>query len=109
LFFQCKIDWRAGLDRKHKLYVEQKILISQTIKLTFWRAKHKQQVLPYHQLYVPCFDVKFERNQSISFKPGLPGPKKLNRPNLVMRSFKKGQILKNEKRPNKGQIFFKIC
>jgi len=24
-----------------------------------------------------------------------------------MSSFKKGQILKNEKRPNKGQIFFK--
>jgi len=38
----------------------------------------------------------------------LPGPKKLKRPNLAIRSFKKGQILKNEKRPNKGQISFKI-
>jgi len=36
--------------------------------------------------------------------PGLPGPKKLKRPNLAISSFKKGQILKNEKRPNKGQI-----
>jgi len=38
----------------------------------------------------------------------LPGPKKLKRPNLAISSFKKGQILKNEKRPNKGQISFKI-
>jgi len=35
----------------------------------------------------------------------LPGPKKLKRPNLAISSFKKGQILKKEKRPNKGQIF----
>jgi hypothetical protein len=34
----------------------------------------------------------------------LPGPKKIKRPNLAISSFKKGQILKNEKRPNKGQI-----
>jgi len=38
---------------------------------------------------------------------GLPGPKKLKGPNLVISSFKKGQILKNEKRPNKGQISLK--
>jgi len=38
---------------------------------------------------------------------GLPGPKKLKRPNLAISSFKKGQILKNEKRPNKGQIYLK--
>jgi len=37
----------------------------------------------------------------------LPGPKKLKRPNLAINSFKKGQILKNGKRPNKGQISFK--
>jgi len=37
----------------------------------------------------------------------LPGLKKLKRPNLAISSFKKGQILKNEKRPNKGQISFK--
>jgi len=37
----------------------------------------------------------------------LPGPKKLKSPNLAISSFKKGQILKNEKRQNKGQIFFK--
>jgi len=37
----------------------------------------------------------------------LQGPKKLKRPNLTKSSFKKGQILKNEKRPNKGQISFK--
>jgi hypothetical protein len=41
------------------------------------------------------------------FLTGLPGPKKLKRPNLAISSFKKGQILKNEKRPNKGQIFLK--
>jgi len=29
---------------------------------------------------------------------GLPGPKKLKRPNLAISSFKKGQILKNEKK-----------
>jgi hypothetical protein len=34
----------------------------------------------------------------------LPGPKKLKRPNMAISSLKKGQILKNEKRPNKGQI-----
>jgi len=33
--------------------------------------------------------------------------KKLKRPNLAISGFKKGQILKNEKRPKKGQIFFK--
>jgi len=33
--------------------------------------------------------------------------KKLKRPNLAISSFKKGKILKNEKRPNKGQISFK--
>jgi len=38
---------------------------------------------------------------------GLPGPKKLKRPNLAISSFKKGQILKNEKRLNKGQISLK--
>jgi hypothetical protein len=38
---------------------------------------------------------------------GLPGPKKFKRPNLAISSFKKGQILKNEKRPNKGQISLK--
>jgi len=38
---------------------------------------------------------------------GLPGPKKCKRPNLAISSFKKGQILKNEKRPNEGQISFK--
>jgi len=37
----------------------------------------------------------------------LPGPKKLKRPNLAISSFKKGQILKNEKRPYKGQISLK--
>jgi hypothetical protein len=37
----------------------------------------------------------------------VPGPKKLKRPNLAISSFKKGQILKNEKRPNKGQISLK--
>ena len=41
------------------------------------------------------------------FSPELPSPKKLKRPNLAISSFKKGQILKNEKRPNKGQISFK--
>jgi hypothetical protein len=35
-----------------------------------------------------------------TFNSGLPGPNKLKRPNLAISSFKKGQILKNEK----GQI-----
>jgi hypothetical protein len=30
---------------------------------------------------------------------------KIKRPNLAISSFKKGQIMKLEKRPNKGQIF----
>jgi hypothetical protein len=38
----------------------------------------------------------------------LPGPKKLKRPNLAISSFKKGQILKNEKRPKFLQKFVKI-
>jgi len=38
---------------------------------------------------------------------GLPHPQKLKRPNLAISNFKKGQILKNEKRSNKGQNFFK--
>jgi hypothetical protein len=38
---------------------------------------------------------------------GLPGQKKFKRPNLALSSFKKGQILKNEIRPSKGQISFK--
>jgi len=33
--------------------------------------------------------------------------KKLKGPNLAISSFKKVQILKNEKRPNKGQNSFK--
>jgi len=32
------------------------------------------------------------------FKSGLPGPKKLKTPNLAISSFKKGQILKKEKK-----------
>ena len=36
---------------------------------------------------------------------GLPGPKIFKSPNLAISSFKKGQIIKNEKRQNKGQIF----
>jgi len=31
---------------------------------------------------------------------GLPGQKKIKSPNFSISSFKKGQILKNEKRPN---------
>jgi len=36
-------------------------------------------------------------SQVMNFLTGLPGPKKLKRPNLAISSFKKGQILKNEK------------
>ena len=32
--------------------------------------------------------------------------KKLKRPNFAISSFKIGQILKNKRKPNKGQIFF---
>jgi len=39
---------------------------------------------------------------------GLPGKKKLKRPNLAISSFKKGQILKNEKRPKKRPNFLQI-
>jgi hypothetical protein len=45
--------------------------------------------------------------QLSKLNPGLPGPKKIKRPNLAISSFKKGQILKNEKKPNKGQIYLK--
>jgi len=41
----------------------------------------------------------------MAHKTGLPGPKKLKRPNLAISSFKKGQILKNEKRQNLPQKF----
>jgi len=34
----------------------------------------------------------------LQFTPGLPVPKKLKRLNLAISSFKKGQILKNEKK-----------
>jgi len=34
--------------------------------------------------------------------------KKIKMSNLAISSFKKGQILKNEKRPNKGQICLKM-
>jgi len=46
--------------------------------------------------------------EALSRLPGLPGPKKLKRPNLAISSFKKGQILKNEKRPNFPQKIVKI-
>jgi len=51
---------------------------------------------------------KNELNKRKKEKAGLPGPKKIKRPNLAISSFKKGQIMKNEKRPNKGQISFKF-
>jgi len=47
-----------------------------------------------------------EGGRDIQFVTGLPGPKNFKRPNLAISSFKKGQILKDEKGPNKGQIFF---
>jgi len=34
--------------------------------------------------------------------------KKIKKAKFGHKQFQKGQILKNEKRPNKGQIFFKI-
>jgi len=37
----------------------------------------------------------------MTFHAGLPGPKKLKRPNLAISSFKKGQIWKNEKKITK--------
>jgi hypothetical protein len=36
-----------------------------------------------------------------------PGPKKIKKAKYGHKQFQKGQILKNEKKPNKGQIFFK--
>jgi hypothetical protein len=41
------------------------------------------------------------------FITGLPGSKNIKRPILTISCFKKDEILKNEKRPKKGQIFFK--
>jgi len=38
--------------------------------------------------------------QQLKKNSGLTGPQKIKRPNLAISSFKKGQILKNEKRPN---------
>jgi len=40
--------------------------------------------------------------------PGLPGPKKLKRPNLAISSFKNGQSLKNEKGQIKAKFSSKI-
>jgi len=42
------------------------------------------------------------------YNAGLPGPKKLKRPNLAISSIKKGQILKNEKRTKKDKFPSKI-
>ena len=42
-------------------------------------------------------------------KPGLPGQKNRKRPNLTMKIFKKGQILKNEKSQLKDIFSSKIC
>jgi len=39
-----------------------------------------------------------EQILSILIHSGLPGRKKFKRPNLAISSFKKGQILKNEKK-----------
>ena len=50
---------------------------------------------------------KREREREREREAGLPGSKKFKWPNLAISSLKKGQILKNEKRPNKGQISFK--
>jgi len=43
----------------------------------------------------------------MALESGLPGSKKLKMLNLAISSFKKGQILKNKERPNKGRISFK--
>jgi hypothetical protein len=40
---------------------------------------------------------------------GLPGLKKIERPNFAISKFKKGQILKNEKRPKKAKILLEMC
>ena len=50
-----------------------------------------------------------ERKECGDGMKGLPGPKQFNGPILAISSLKKDQILKNEKRPNKGQIFIKKC
>jgi hypothetical protein len=42
------------------------------------------------------------------FIKGLPGSKNKNA-NFGNKQFQKSQIQKNEKKPNKGQIFFKNC
>ena len=52
---------------------------------------------------------EFLRMQDDSLlESGLPGLKKFKRPNLVKNIFKKGQILKNKKRPKKDNFSLKI-
>jgi hypothetical protein len=51
---------------------------------------------------------------NVLFKPGLPGPKNLKKAEYDKKQLGKGQILvpqilKKLKRPNKVQLFFKIC
>jgi len=49
---------------------------------------------------------KRQRNNNTKYRvySKVARSKKIKRPNLAISSFKKGQILKNEKRPNKGLI-----
>jgi len=57
--------------------------------------------------YVLC-DKQTSLPTRLDFETGLPGPKKLKRPNLAISSFKKDQILKNEK-IQKGQMATMKC
>jgi len=55
----------------------------------------KQDYFHYFCLILPIGIPPFLKTDLVS---GLPGQKKLKRPNLAISSFKKGQILKNEKK-----------
>ena len=55
--------------------------------------------------YLSAHDDDYVCNSGRTLEGSVTRSQKFKRPKLAMSSFKKGQILKNEKRPNKGQIF----
>jgi hypothetical protein len=87
----------AGLDNEANICAEE----------SGWRCNNNN--------FFAAEDDQFEFSEPMVSDPvsnkgpftGLPGSKKSKRPNLAISNFKKGQIQKNEKRPNKGQISFK--
>ncbi len=89
-------NFREILSKLSKNYLN---IITLSLEMTIVQSL---RICALHSFYLFLTELRFFSPQS-----GLPGPKKLKRPNLAMSSFKKGQILKNKKWPNKGQISLK--